>query len=380
MGTPHEPRSGSSTRPIRHHVRHCRRTRVTDVEPGAYAQHVAWQSPEHYRDVVVERALEVWPEPLARHRVNADTFRAYIKVLSLDADYRTGRGIETTNAQALESLGCDKRTVQRCRAAAETYGLYVIVQHGRRLTAAERAQAQRAGHDYQGLANSGALVVPRWLLPYLEPEDNAEQPEPDQPEPVDREAVDNDAGQQQPVDNVTPPSSPPGGRRSAGDHVFVAASAKTAARHQPSDNPPNRSPQPRKPKRRRRHSPNSVGNRLARALVQRVPWLSRTSPGRLAKQLAAYERAGWTADQLVAAMDRVHQRQGWDSPSASAIRSHCGMLKWYLDRIGSDSTRPPVPVRPPLIEVDRRCASAAPRRWASLARANMQAAQSGTMW
>lgn len=293
--------------------------------PGTHNGAICWTSRQHWLTVVVELVLRQREPVLREHHVDADTFRRYLAALAQAADHHSGRGIQLTTRQIGDRVGISDVHVRRCRRAAEALGLYVIVQHGRLMTKAERIRAWKAGSRHRGLANEAVLVVPEWVIGHLGAGAASHQPSGF----AGSNTVRN-------VDDVRPPSDTPVGGIQTVSSGFVTADAA----RMPAPPAATRTSCPPKPRPKRRWR---CGYRLAVALVARVRWLCDLEPGRIAGQLARFERCRipWTAADIVAAIDVVHGRLGWSTPTRDRLRAPgYALLAWYLRGLDPDADHP----------------------------------------
>lgn len=312
----------SPRRAVRHRLARCRTVRPVTPAPGAHTGTIAWTSREHYLDVVVPTALRLYSAPLGIYGVDADTFARYVRVLADAADHHSGRGIHPSDDQIAYRAAMSPRHVRRCRQVAEALGLYHLTLAGRHMTRAERAAT-----GGRRLANEAALVIPAWLVVPVYLPDHAQA----EPSGSNRHTY-------RDVDHVHPPSGTAvGGTCTVSSAVFAPAGATSSTR---TDTYPTQ--QARTPRR------TPPGIRLARALIGRLGWLRGCRPGRIAPTLARYERAGWTAGHIMAAIEAIHARLGWDTPTRERLTAPpWGLLAWYLRHLTPDQrpehTQPPAP-------------------------------------
>lgn len=319
--------------------------RVADPPtPGAHTGQVCWTSRRHYLSVVVPLALQLYPEALTRHGVDRDTVVSYVAVLAEAADHGSGRRVQLTNPQIAAAVGCSTRHVRRCRRVAEDLGLYRTITPGRLMTKVERLRAWKDGSRHRGLANEAALVVPRWLVPHLPSLSVSPATLLHTPTSSARSG-----------DDVHPPSGSAVGTTQTVSSRFVARSARTAS---PASTAPGRVITPTVPTHRdrnhaKRKKPRAkpsklrAGYRLACAVIRHIRWLHKVEPGRMAGGLARFERAGWTAIDVRDAIEQMHARLGWDSPTTASLRAPgWGLFAWYLARLDVQADHPRVPVGP----------------------------------
>ena len=296
------------------------------LRPGAYNRAPAWRSRTHWLDVVLPAAIEHGRVVLRRHRIAPDTFARVMTAHAAHADDHTGRGAVPTVEHVQDLARCSERTVQRARAAARELGVGVEVFRGRHLTLDERIGAYDAGQTHRGWASVYALGCPLWLahrlrLPLAEgyPQLNA---------PV--------------VHGIGERGTPPVGNpsRSTGREISRGSSApradERATRAASTSGGGSRRCPPRF---------NPRGLALAEQVRRRVSWVAGVHPGRLAPALTRFATAPvpWTAQELVAAVDRMLAGRGW-SVTAGRVRHPAPMLARLLrdlDHLDQLSVRPP---------------------------------------
>ncbi|CAI9411567.1 hypothetical protein [Aestuariimicrobium sp. T2.26MG-19.2B] len=199
------------------------------------------------------------------------------------ADARTGRGVATSHRTVAQAIGCSERQVQRARTLLIVMGFCAVVERGRYLTTEERAQArEHHGHRQLRIASERALVNPHR-------ETNVHLPR-----------RGNQSG------NLTSRSDSP--RRAQ-----TRAGAATT-RHQTTQRP------------------SLAVQRLAAALVQRLPWLGRTHIGNVCSALAAanIDPEVTTATDLIEVLDHHNRHRGVPSVPADAQRHPLGLLVHQL--------------------------------------------------
>jgi hypothetical protein len=295
------------------------------LRPGAYNRAPAWRSRTHWLDVVLPAAVDHGRVVLRRHRIAPDTFARVMTAHAAHADDDTGRGAVPTVEHIQELARCSERTVQRARAAARELGIGVEVFRGRHLTLDERIGAYDAGQTHRGWASVYALGCPLWLahrlrLPLAEgyPQLNAR-------------------GVHGVGERGTPPVGNPSrstDREISGGSSAQRADERAARAASTREVGPGRCPA--------RFNPHGLA--LARGLQRRVSWVAGVHPGRLAPALTRFATAPvpWTAEQLVAAVDRMLAGRGW-SVAAERVRHPAPMLARLLrdlDHLDQLSTRP----------------------------------------
>jgi hypothetical protein len=234
---------------------------------------VTWLSRERYLTTVLGLVLAQpgAQDVLKAHHVDADTFRRWVRHESLWADQRTGRRVIVRAVTVATLMEVDKRTVQRCRAAGRALGLYVTVYPGRMLTQREQVQARYNGSPQRGLAAESAFVVPRAIA---------------------------GTGVMSCLHRGAAPGQNSNDRKSL---VTVNTDGEMEATSSRLTN-----------KRRRRAS---AGYKLARAVVEALPFARETHPSNLAGLLHRFATAtpAWTAQDVVQHVNAVNERRGWSS-------------------------------------------------------------------
>lgn len=275
----------------------------------------AWVSRSRYLATIVPLVL-AQPESagvLSRHHVDRDTFRRWIRAESVYADQDTGRRIIVRAVTVATYLEVDKRTVRRCRAAARELGLYATVFAGRMLSQMEQVGCRLRGSPQRGLAAESAFVVPCWLA------------------------------------RITTMSSlqrgPAHGHFSA-DPGYVVTLNTEGGREPASPALTN--------KRRRRAG---AGWRLARAVIERVPWARECAPSELAGLFWRFATANppWSAQDVVQRIDTVNLTNGWSSVGVGDVRNPRGLLASYLRDADPQADHPRLDL---FLAADRRAAAA----------------------
>ena len=312
--------------------------------PGARSGRIGWSSRTHYLEVVVPSVLDAHPEVLKTHKVAGDTLMRWITAEThYVQEKRSGRSCIVRPSTLAGLLGCAKRTVQRCRAAAAELGLRVEVVAGRMLSLAECLAARQAGSPQRGLSAVADFCVP----PDHRPRPNQVQDSPTPP-PADVCHV-------TPTRGKTPQVDP--------DCFFPSHNRLTASRKDAAT------------RRRQRKRVDSPAWKLAHSLILRVPWARTLQPGRLAPLVTRFAKAerAWTSVQLVAAMDEINVGSGpfgYTSPTRDQVKRPLGLFKWYLDQVdelrdhphvddpplaprtpAGEPTRPSTPTDPPHVGV-----------------------------
>ena len=288
--------------------------RGDEPAPGARSGRIGWTSRAHYLEVVVPSVLDANPEILKTHKVARDTLMRWITAETLYVqEKRSGRSCIVRPSTLAELLGCAKRTVQRCRAAAAELGLRVEVVAGRMLSLAECLAARQAGSPQRGLSAEADFCVPA-----------AHRPRPDR-------VPDSPTPAASPVCHVTP---------TRGDSLQIDPDCFFPSEY--------RLPASRKDaaaRRRQRKRVDSPAWKLAHSLIRRIPWARSLQPGRLAPLVTRFAKAdrAWTSVQLVAAMDRLNVESGpfgYTSPTRDQVKRPLGLFKWYLDQIDEIADHP----------------------------------------
>lgn len=280
--------------------------------PTAYARTAAWQSRRHYLLVVVPALLR---SPRGRSTLHAwgiepDTFARWARWQSLYADRRNGRGCAVRPDTVARRAGLSERHVQRCRAAARELGALVDVVPGRRLTEQEAAavRAHDGGHLI-GFSTVCGFAVPAWLVKL---------------------------GSLSPLPQVSPRTAETLSATGGNGGPSAGALRGEAAPSALSD---------RRRSRRRRHRPPQTASQraalaLARATVARIGWLEGSSPWRILPALRRFAAAGWSADDLVDAIDQVQARCGYSTPDRGSVWAPFALLAHYLRGLDVDADHP----------------------------------------
>lgn len=289
---------------------------------GAYSAHPGWLSRRHFLTVAVPRLLR---HPHTRrvlhtHGVDPDTFRRWVETESRAAGQPSnGRDVRVRADTVARRAGLCERHVQRCRAAARELGVLVDVLPGRRLTMSECAAFRyHDGGHLVGFCTVSAFVVPAWLWSL--------SPLPQ----VGAQA----AGKVTAVCGQGGPSGP-------AERGTAAPPALTDR----GSSPPHRK-QVRKPAQT---GADIATLGLARALVGRVGWLGSTSPWRLRQTLRRFAVAGWTAADVVAAMDATQARMSWTTPTRGQVARPWAFLARYLRDLDTQADHP----NPELLQLRR---------------------------
>lgn len=303
------------------------------AEPGAYADTLAWRSRRHWLEVVVPAAVEARPEALkgaTGWTIGRRTFAAYCGWLASYAHAETGRRCIVRNDTIAALMGVSERTVQRCRAAAEALGLYVLVTPGRMLTQDERWRAYWSGSHQRGYANEAALVVPAWL------QDAAWRPTPVENRPGRTPAPGGNGEIVTPPKRFNPqPDNPPVGSS-------LGPTEGCARGQEPTPSAPRleRERRARQNRSGRVYDPHAL--ELARTLTERLPWLHGAPPGRLETGLRRFVRCSlpWTAQDVSDAIDARNARLGNASMTADRVHNPAALLAFFLRDLDPDSDHP----------------------------------------
>jgi hypothetical protein len=266
------------------------------------------------------------------------------------ADQATGRGVATAHETVAAQLGMSAKTVQRSRQLLEALGLAVTVAEGRYLTTAERQEAQRkhGGHQVRA-ASTRALTMPAGA---------GRTPAVDVPPKRSRD-----------VENVHLPSLRRVKRTSyLSDNSLTRTHSRaldaTASRRQATDV---------REGRKAVRNPRAIEvQRLAAALVARMPWLARDGVhiGRLCDVIERFGLvdAGWTGATLLQEIDHRAHSFGLRPTPLVAQRRPLGYFTWLLS-----TTIPPGTVAPSRAAESERAARAAARAAAERAAAERRA-------
>lgn len=242
------------------------------VQKGSTGR-VAWTSRDRFLTTVLGLVLAEAGarDVLKAYRVDADTFRRWVRYESLYADQSTGRRVIVRAVTVAALMEVDKRTVQRCRAAGRALGLYVTLMPGRMLNVEEQTACRFRGSPQRGLANESAFVVPKHLA---------------------RRGVVSCLHRGTRTGETSAYRNPVLALNTEGEKEPTSS-----ARHL---------------KRRRRAS---AGWKLAVQVVNRLPFARGADPRDFAALLHRFATAGhvWTADDVVRHVDRTNARKGWTS-------------------------------------------------------------------
>lgn len=276
---------------------------------GAYSQLPAWTSGEAWFDAVLDTLRTAEGEECrAAAKVSADTLLRVAYADRKAADQATGRGVATAHETVAVQLGMSAKTVQRARRLLERLGLAATVVEGRYLTTAERAEARaRHGGRQVKAASTRALIMPQ----------------------SSATAVDSD-----PVENVQLPSP-----RRVSSSSSVVKESPTRAHTRPREATASR--RPRLMKKRKNSGTSSTPRtlatqQLAARIVDGDPAQKGTPNFRPQRWLLGQkhigvlcdflERAGlvargWTALEIVTAVDRYMQQTGRPAPASTELRN-----------------------------------------------------------
>ncbi len=297
------------------------------AEPGQYTGTVGWTSRQHYLEVVVPAAIARQADVLKKHHVAGDTFQRWAEAKSLYAqERRSGRRVIVRPVTLAGLLQCDKRTVQRCQAAAREMDLEVVITPGRMLSEFEAYAARRRGSPQRGLSTVSAFVVPpplRHFVGHVTPSCGLS---------LGASVRDIRTFQQRSARSKGAPlrSAPP--QRTRFDGPL------------PRNNPPaaQKRPSERRTARRARQGP---AWNLAVALTQQAIFLRRCPPGRIVGQLSRFTDPGrtggrrWTTKQVLDAIAAVNRRLGYTAP-VKAKTVPWALLAWYLGQIDPFADHP----------------------------------------
>lgn len=321
---------------------------------GAYSQLPAWTSGEAWFDAVLDALnTTAGEECRAAAKVSRDTLLRVAYADRKTADQATGRGVATAHETVAEQLGMSAKTVQRARRLLERLGLAATVVEGRYLTAAERREAHaRHGGRQLKAASTRALIMPRTSA-----------------------AADDSA----PVENVYLPSP----RRVSSSSSVLKNSPKRAHSRARAATATRRPELMKKRKTSARSStPRTLATQqLAARIVDGDPgqkgtpnfrpqrWLlGRKHIGVLCDFLERERLAarGWTALEIIAAVDRYMAQTGRAAPSSAELRNPVGFFAAMVKRaIPADAESPRLGRerdRARLLAERREAAAAAARR------------------
>jgi len=248
--------------------------------------------------------------------VRVDTVLDVAAVDARAADSRTGRNVSTAHETVAAELGCCAKTVQRARVLIEALGYALTEAVGRYLTAEERAAAAGVhGQQQRRMASHRALTLPR-------PQQDVHLPR---------------RGQ-----------SFSSGTSRSGLPKCALTRAEAAPR------PAAKKRVPRKCLDR----PSLSVQRLAAALVQRLPWLAGTHIWALCRTLSALgiDDTGWTAQDLIDMLDHRNVDLGLYSIPGSSQRAPLALFAHQV------RSAVPADVEPPRARRRREAEAAAAER------------------
>lgn len=346
---------------------------------GAYALVPCWHSKEAFLNDYLPAAIAARGEVLAAHGVRPETFLAWAAREAEEADPR-GRRIVVSRAVVARDLDLSDRHVKRCRAAARALGLYVDVVVGRHMGREERLVEHANQSRRRCLANESALSVPAWLAQLVEPRTPRRRPQKRRtsrtaartglaaaraaarqaweataaPEAATaaQPATDPAEGSADAHQSNVPPSTewtkstpnlaksvssgarsarrpaPPAEKHAAnGTQAADSAADRAAEGHAPLAGVPEE-----------RHEEG--GYRLAQRLHARLSWLRAVPVWRTARLLQRFAAAGWTADHVIEALERLHRDRSWKTPTAAHVRNGWALLAWYLREVDAHRDHP----------------------------------------
>lgn len=263
---------------------------------------VTWLDRDSYltRTVPAILALAASRDVLRAHKVDASTFRRWVRIESLYAEQRTGRRIIVRARTIADVMEVNLRTVHRCRSAGRTLGLYATIYPGRMLRVREQLAARWAGSPQRGLAAESAFVIPR-----------------------------EHAG-------ITTVSCLH--RGAAQGHFSDNPDAELTLTTQ-GEKERTSSASPNKSRRRKSPAWN-----LAKAVKKRLSWARHADPRDLLRPLSRFATGElcWTADDVVRHIDAVNRRRGWTAIHSPAdLKAPPGaFLAFYLRDVDRDADHP----------------------------------------
>ena len=305
---------------VEHRSGHPRRSWQLPIEDGAHAGHIT--ASERPWLAIVEPYLTEGEGRgvLRRLRIGVASALAVARHDARTGGY-DGRSIATSNYRVARDTGVDERAVRRVRVLLTSAGFMVTVTPGRRLTKAERAVAAAThGGKQRGAASNRALTFPS-------------------PEIAAQAAA-----------SSAPLKGTRRGSLSSSSRSVVTKRAGKRARGEA-----------------KKRSKNETRPRCARSLDgwKAASQITRTHRhldvghlGRLVDLLTPYIEQGWTAHDLVAAINDDARERGWNSVSPVKQRNPLGLFAAQLRRCANGE--------PPAIrrrrEAERRAARVAAQR------------------
>lgn len=269
----------------------------------------AWHSRATMERII--RVLTSQPHVAAlcrEQQIAVDTWAAIAFNDALDADTATGRGMRTSQAVAAARVGRSERVVRRARAISVRLGIMVELYRGRELSGDERKSlhAQSPGHRQRGLPNHYAMTV-------CPPRQRA------------RVSTPRAGHHAQVLPHVEGFGHlPPEGGLSLPSHLLKILTLAAADASEKTEPPP--AAQHRRPAR------PGIALAIATMTHPACAWLlGQVRPGRIAGQLAGYQRGGWSSHDL--ATELTHQARQAGIPTWEPPRSPLGLLKVLLRHI-----------------------------------------------
>lgn len=299
------------------------------VPAGAYSQLPAWGSGEAWFDAVIDALSTAEGEECrAAAKVSRDTLLRVAYADRKSADQDTGRGVSTAHVTVAEQLGMSARHVQRARRLLERLGLAATVVAGRYLTTPERAEAlARHGGRQLKAASVRALIVPRTSAA---------------------------AANSSPVENVYLPSPR---RVSSSSHLSKNSPKRAHTRTRTATAP--RRPKPMKKRKTTRtiSKPRTLATQqLAARIVDGDPaqkgtpnfrpqhWLTGRKHIGVLCDFLERERLvarGWTALEIIAAVDHHMRQSGRTAPAATELRDPVSFFAAMVKRAIPADAEPP---------------------------------------
>lgn len=293
---------------------------------AAYRGIRPWRSRDFWLTAVVPAALASpeGTEALSRHRVAPEAFALWAREISKFAMHDSGRRTIVRPDRLAELMGRSESTVHRCRRVAADLGLYVVVVPGRMLYEAEKNWCREHGSRQRGLSNEVALTIPDLVFYKIAA-----------PKPRGKNNRDTPPrGSLKYPFKLTHPGSFRLEPRSAG-----RTEPTPSARHQKRKRSAAASgPRPRA--RKALWDPLTLA--VARELVDLVPWLHGTAPGRLERGLRRFVHApgSWTAGDVVTAMNQLDQRLSRASMTRDRVKNAPALLASYLRTFDPQADHP----------------------------------------
>lgn len=136
-----------------------------ELPEDAYLGVPVWRGAQHWAQLVVPLAYDLWYSRIRRYMPNNGVSRAAVLAVAdaraRHADFATGRDCRPANKTLAEATGLSVRTVERATAALRLLGCATEVLRGRQRTRSERFASYGLGDRSRGWASVWALHPPR---------------------------------------------------------------------------------------------------------------------------------------------------------------------------------------------------------------------------